>query len=184
MPLKQPLKQPMSASEQDPRPDGPETAITTPVKVGVISDTHDFFDPRLPTLFAGVDHIIHAGDVGLPWVILELEQIAPVTAVIGNSDSGLTLRELEVLQLNDRKFLIYHIVDPGDPARPVRDRIIRENPDVVVFGHTHQQYCEIMDGALYLNPGYAGKPRPQQPRSVALLECDAGGITVDFLSLD
>jgi uncharacterized protein len=159
-------------------------ATRTPMRVGVISDTHDFFDLRLPALFAGVDHILHAGDVGLPWVILELEQIAPVTAVIGNSDTGLTLRELEVLQLNDRKFLIYHIVDPGEPARPIRDRIIRENPDVVVFGHTHRQYCEIIEGALYLNPGYAGKPRPEQPRSVAILECDANGITVDFLSLD
>jgi putative phosphoesterase len=174
----------MSASERNPRPDAPESATQTPLKVGVISDTHDFFDPRLPTLFAGVDHIVHAGDVGMPWVILELEQIAPVTAVIGNSDTTLTLREIEVLQLNDRKFLIYHIVNPGEPARPIRDRIIRENPDVVVFGHTHRQYCEIIEGALYLNPGYAGKPRPDQPRSVAILECDVDGITVDFLSLD
>jgi uncharacterized protein len=154
------------------------------LRVGVVSDTHDFFDPRLPTLFAEVDHIIHAGDVGRPWVILELEQIAPVTAVLGNNDLALTLREVEILPLNGRKFLIYHIVDPGQPARPIRDRIIRENPDVVVFGHTHQRYCEIIDGALYLNPGYAGKPRPDQARSVAVLECDAEGITADFLSLD
>ncbi|MCL4177883.1 MAG: YfcE family phosphodiesterase [Verrucomicrobia bacterium] len=154
------------------------------MRVGVISDTHDFLDPRLPVLFAGVDRIIHAGDIGMPWVILELEQIAPVTAVIGNSDTGATFREVELLQLNDRKFLIYHIVDPGQPARPIRDRIIRENPDVVVFGHTHRRYCEIIEGVLYLNPGYAGKPRPEQPRSVAILECDAEGITADFLSLD
>jgi len=152
--------------------------------VGVISDTHDFLDPRLPVLFAGVDRIIHAGDIGMPWVILELEQIAPVTAVIGNSDTGATFREVELLQLNDRKFLIYHIVDPGQPARPIRDRIIRENPDVVVFGHTHRRYCEMIEGVLYLNPGYAGKPRPGQPRSVAILECDAEGITADFLALD
>lgn len=172
----------MSASELELTPSGPEPGKV--LRVGVISDTHDFFDPQLPTLLAGVDHIIHAGDVGRPWVILELEQIAPVTAVVGNNDLALTLREVEILSLNGRKFLIYHIVDPGQPARPIRDRIIRENPDVVVFGHTHQRYCEIIDGALYLNPGYAGKPRPDQARSVAVLECDAEGITADFLSLD
>jgi putative phosphoesterase len=168
----------------NPEPNPPDPEEPSILRVGVISDTHDFFDPRLPTLFAGVDHIIHAGDVGMPWVILELEQIAPVTAVIGNSDTGLTLHEVEMVQLNSRKFLVYHIVDPGQPARPIRDRIIRENPDVVVFGHTHQRYCELIDGALYLNPGYAGKPRPDQPRSVAVLQCDAEGITADFLSLD
>lgn len=172
----------MTSADAEPNLPGPDAGPL--VRVGVISDTHDFFDPRLPTLFAGVDHIIHAGDVGMPWVILELEQIAPVTAVIGNSDTGSTLRELEILQLNDRKFLVYHIVDPGQPARPIHERIIRENPDVVIFGHSHQRYCEIIEGALYLNPGYAGKPRPDQPRSVAVLECDAEGITADFLSLD
>ncbi len=168
----------------DPQPPQPGAEAETALRIGVISDTHDHFDPQLPKLFAGVDHIIHAGDIGMPWIILELEQIAPVTAVIGNSDDGLTYHEMEILLLRDRKFLVYHIVDPGEPARPVRDRIIRENPDVVVFGHTHQRYCETLEGTLYFNPGYAGKPRPNQPRSVAVLQCDDGGITADFLSLD
>jgi len=62
--------------------------MSTPegVKIGVISDTHNFFDPKIPGLFNGVEHILHAGDIGLPRILLDLEAIAPVTAVSGNTD--------------------------------------------------------------------------------------------------
>ena len=56
------------------------------MKIGVISDTHNFLDPQIPELFAGVSHILHAGDIGLPRVLTQLESIAPVTAVGGNTD--------------------------------------------------------------------------------------------------
>jgi len=59
------------------------------VKIGVLSDTHGFLDPRVETLFAGVDHILHAGDIGYATIILELEFLAPVTAVLGNCDDEL-----------------------------------------------------------------------------------------------
>jgi hypothetical protein len=153
------------------------------VKIGVVSDTHNHFDPRIPELFAGVDHILHAGDIGLPWVVLELEQIAPVTAVLGNNDDGLAFRETELVELGGRKFLVHHIVDPRRLAPILERRIVREGPDVVVFGHTHRRFCEPVGATLYLNPGYAGRPRFGTPRSVAVLRCDAEGITVDFLEL-
>jgi hypothetical protein len=82
------------------------------MKIGAISDTHGYFDPKIVKLFAGVDHILHAGDIGLPWLILELEQIAPVTAVLGNNDAGLDFKETEVAEFDGRKFLVHHIVDP------------------------------------------------------------------------
>src|SRR6185503_10507217 len=104
------------------------------MKIGAISDTHGHFDPKIPKLFDGVDHILHGGDIGLPWLILELEQIAPVTAVTGNSDTGLSYNETEAVQLGGRKFLVHHIVDPRAPGKIIRQRIVRENPDVVVFG--------------------------------------------------
>jgi hypothetical protein len=153
------------------------------MRVGLISDTHDFFDAAIPRCFAGVDHILHAGDVGRPWVILELEQIASVVVVRGNADDNLTWPETAVIELAQRKFLVHHIVDPLRPSRTVRDRVLRENPDVVVFGHTHQRYCATHEGTLYVNPGYAGKPRPDQVRTVAILEGDATGITVDYVEL-
>src|SRR6058998_3772136 len=129
------------------------------MKIGVISDTHGHFDPKIPTLFAEVDHILHGGDIGLPWLILELAEIAPVTAVIGNTDAGLDFKETEVADLDGRKFLVHHIVDPRKPGDALNRRIVRENPDAVVFGPTHQPFCETIARRLFFNPGYAGKPR-------------------------
>ncbi|MEK7678240.1 MAG: metallophosphoesterase family protein [Verrucomicrobiota bacterium] len=153
------------------------------MRIGLISDTHGYLDPKIKTVFAGVGRILHAGDVGLPGLILELEEIAPVTAALGNNDFGLDLRETEVILLDGRKFLVHHIVDVRAPQESIHLRIIRENPDVVVFGHTHKRYCEAAGGTLYINPGYAGKPRFNQPRSVAVLRCDEEGMTVEFTAL-
>jgi putative phosphoesterase len=153
------------------------------MKIGVISDTHDYLDPKVPALFKGVDHILHGGDIGLPWLILQLENIAPVTAVLGNTDVGLSYRQTEVLTLGGRKFLVHHIVDIRSPADPIKRRIIRENPDVVVFGHTHKPCSEMIEKTLYFNPGYAGKSRFGLPRTVAILHCDDSGITSEFKAL-
>lgn len=156
-----------------------------PFKVGIISDTHSYLDPRVKEIFKGVDHIIHAGDIGMPYLILDLEDIAPVTAVLGNTDNGLEFRETETVELNGRKFLVHHIIDP-DPATPptaIKRKIIRDNPDVVVFGHTHRPFCENIGNTLYFNPGYAGKPGSASNRSVAVLHCDEKGITAEFTEL-
>jgi uncharacterized protein len=152
-------------------------------RIGVISDTHDHLDPRVKDIFQGVDHILHAGDIGLPWIILELEYIAPVTAVLGNTDSGINYKQIELAQIGARKFLVQHVVEPRDLDDKLRRKIIRENPDVVVFGHTHKPFCETIGDTLYLNPGYAGKQRFSLPRSVAVLTCDEGGMTADFFDL-
>lgn len=153
------------------------------MKIGVISDTHNHFDPKIKTLFSGVDHILHGGDIGLPWVIMELESIAPVTAVLGNNDEGLDFKETEIVQLGGRKFLVHHIVDVHHPSDIVKRRIVREKPNVVVFGHSHKPFNEVMGTTLYFNPGYAGKPRFGQPRSVAVLHCDENGIRAEFCGL-
>ena len=153
------------------------------MKIGAISDTHGYFDPKIVKLFAGVDHILHSGDIGLPWLILELEQIAPVTAVLGNNDAGLDFKETEVAEFDGRKFLLHHIVDPRKPAEAIQRRIVREGPDVVVFGHTHKPFCETIGGVLYFNPGYAGPSRFGMPRSVAILHCDGKGIRTEYLAL-
>jgi putative phosphoesterase len=154
------------------------------LRIGVLSDTHDYFDPRIRDLFRGVDHIVHGGDIGLPWILLQLEEIAPVTAVLGNTDdTTLSYNETELVQLGARKFLVHHIVEPQNLSDKVKRRVIRDNPDVVVFGHTHKPFCETIDNTLYLNPGYAGKQRFDLPRTVAILSCDEGGMTADFLEL-
>jgi len=153
------------------------------MKLGIISDTHDFFDPKIPGLFAGVEHILHAGDVGSPFIAFELEQIAPVTAVLGNTDVGMRLRETEIVELAARKFLIHHIVNPHAPSDKLKMRIARERPDAVIFGHTHKKFCETIGGILFFNPGYSGKPKFGVERSVAILHCDEKEIRAEFLPL-
>ena len=153
------------------------------MKIGVISDTHDFFDPKIRGLFAGVGHILHAGDIGSAFITFELEQIAPVTAVSGNTDADSQRQETEMVELATRKFLVQHIVNPSAAADKIKNRIARERPDAVVFGHTHQPFCETIGGVLFFNPGYAGKPKSGVERSVAVLHCDERGIRAEYLKL-
>ena len=154
------------------------------MKIGVISDTHNFFDPRIPSLFEGVEHILHAGDIGLPGLLLELERIAPVTAVSGNTDDdGFRYRDTQLVELDGRKFLLHHIVDPQRLTDALHATVAREKPEVVVFGHTHKPFCERFGETLYFNPGYAGKSRFGMERSVAFLHCDEKGIRAEYLWL-
>ena len=153
------------------------------MKIGVISDTHNFFDPQIPELFKGVEHIIHAGDVGTSEIISELEKIAPVTAVTGNTDSMLPLKEVEVFELGRHKFLLQHIVQPDTPAVLLSHRVQNEKPDAIVFGHTHKQFNKTIGGIWYFNPGYAGKTRFGLERSVALLHFQRDKIKPEFLKL-
>lgn len=153
------------------------------IKLGIISDTHDFLDPRIPDFFAGVEHILHAGDIGSGHVIRGLEQIAPVTAVLGNNDFGLGFRALEIFDLSGIRFLICHIVNPHNPHIEIAHRIGMAKPNVVVFGHTHRPFEETIGGILYLNPGYAGRTRFGMTRSVAVLSCEGQNISVEFKPL-
>ncbi len=154
------------------------------MRIGVISDTHNFLDPRIPQLFADVDHILHGGDIGQPGIILALEQIAPVTAVSGNTDDrGFHYRATEVVELAGRKFLVHHIVNPHTLADAIKARLARERPDVVIFGHTHKPFYQSMGDTLFFNPGYAGKPRFGLERSAAILHCGEQGIRAEYLPL-
>jgi len=153
------------------------------VKIGVISDTHGFLDPKIPKLFEGVGHILHAGDIGDAFITFQLEQIAPVTAVLGNNDLGLHFKETETIKLAGRKFLVHHIVHPQSPSEKIKNHVAREKPDVIVFGHTHKRFCETVGGILFFNPGYSGKPKFGLERSAAILNCDEKEIRAEFLAL-
>jgi uncharacterized protein len=154
------------------------------MKLGIISDTHDFFDPQIVKLFAGVDHILHGGDIGLPRILLELEQIAPVTAVCGNTDEpGFGYRLTEAVELQGRKFLLHHIVNPHALTESLNRQIAQERPAVVIFGHTHKPFCETIGGTLFFNPGYAGKARFALERSVAILHLEADSLQPEYFKL-
>ena len=154
------------------------------MKIGVISDTHGFWDQKVAELFAGVGHILHGGDIGQPWILTELERIAPVTAVAGNTDDpALRYAPVKTVELAGRKFFLQHIVHPHDLDEHLQNRLSRERPDAVVFGHTHKRFCEMLGGILYLNPGYAGRQKFGADRSVAIAHCDGGGIRVEYVDL-
>jgi phosphoesterase, MJ0936 family len=153
------------------------------MKLGIISDTHDYLDPEISRIFKGVDHILHAGDIGSPLIIHELEAIAPVTAVTGNTDQGLPFKEIEVIELGGRKFLIQHIVEPRELDSDLQSKIKTLRPDVIVFGHTHKKFCQILSGMLFFNPGYAGRQRFKLERSVATLEWEDKGIRPEYIEL-
>lgn len=153
------------------------------MKLGIISDTHGFLDPRVEKLFHGVDRILHAGDIGDPIIELELKLIAPVTVVLGNTDLGLSYKLTESVTLAEKKILIHHIVNPLELDEKLAKRITREKPDAVVFGHTHKRFAETVNGVFFFNPGYSGKPKLGTERSVALLHLEADGFRPEFIAL-
>ncbi len=153
------------------------------MKIGLISDTHGYLDPKVRELFDGVEHILHAGDIGYASIILELEDIAPTTAVLGNNDFGMEYRETEVVTLEGIKFMVHHIVTPRYLTESLKRRVIHDDPQVLVFGHTHTAFNETIDGVHFINPGYAGKPRFKQERSVAILHVEDGKTRLEFREL-
>jgi hypothetical protein len=153
-------------------------------RFGVIADTHNFLDPRVLELFAGVEQIVHAGDIGQPRIIAELERVAPVAAVIGNTDDTIFgWPETRLVTTQGRRLLIRHIVDPRRPGPGLQRWIARDQPDLVIFGHTHQPYQAWHDGVLFLNPGSAGRGRFGLPRSVASLALNDGRFEVTMHEL-
>ena len=152
------------------------------MRIGVISDTHGRVPAEVHSAFRDVDHILHAGDVGPMEIIWELESLAPVSAVCGNTDYETGLPETRVDEFAGKKFLLHHIVDFPEPIGAVAKRIADENPDAVVFGHTHVFCHKKRSGILWLNPGSACQPRGEHPASVVIVEI-AGGIEIQVVPL-
>ena len=158
------------------------------IRIGVITDTHGLFDPAIRRHFTGVDHILHAGDIGNRSVIEQLEQIAPVTAVSGNIDhndeqSGFPAEA--VIELAGLRVAIRHILyESGKLTKDGRAFLEREQPDICVFGHTHQPKTEWLGKTLLFNPGSAGPKRFKLPRGVGILVLVRRGITPKQILLD
>jgi putative phosphoesterase len=141
------------------------------MRIGVISDTHGYLNRRVLTHFAGVEQIIHAGDIGREYILDALAEIAPVTAVTGNVDWGTELdrayRRVARLEIGGYRIYVTHIGD--DPARLVA-RLPEPRPQIYIYGHSHIAHIERRDGVLFLNPGAAAQPRFGRQPSVAILE--------------
>lgn len=146
------------------------------LRIGLISDTHGLLRNEIYAAFDGVDEILHAGDVGDPAILLELEIIAPTLAVYGNTD-GWELRQRlpEMLELEraGHRVALVHGHQWGSPRA---DDLAASYAgfSVVVCGHTHQPLVREAAGVLVVNPGSAGRRCFGKPVSAALLTLERG----------
>ena len=146
-------------------------------RLGIISDTHGMLRPEVFAIFSGVDLIIHAGDVGPISIITELEAIAPVLAVYGNTD-GFEVRhrcpEKIETRLDGFDFVVLHGHQLGYPEpRELQQRF--PTAEVIIFGHTHRPLLETVDLVVtVMNPGGAGAERHGLLPSVGIMELEPG----------
>lgn len=154
--------------------------------IGVISDTHGKLDERVLELFAGVGHIIHAGDIGDEELIWQLEKLAPVIAVRGNNDPAtMCFPNERRAVIKGRTFYVRHQFATVEKLSAAQQRLIEQRmPDVVIFGHSHQAYSGQWRGTLLFNPGSAGPKRFSLPRSVGLLELHEDSVASRIITLD
>ena len=158
------------------------------IQLGVVSDTHGLFDPKLSDLFRGSAFILHAGDVCGQEVLDRLESIAPVLAILGNCDTpplSLKLPPWRTEAIAGHRILILH--DLGKPERlnaAASALIARERPNVVISGHSHLGRIVVRDGILFLNPGSAGRKRFRLLRSAALLSLMPHEVKATLFSLE
>ncbi|NZA24952.1 metallophosphoesterase family protein [Luteimonas sp. SJ-92] len=150
------------------------------MRIGLISDTHGLLRPEALAFLRGSDHIVHAGDIGAPEVLDALADVAPLSAIRGNVDSGAwaaAIPETLRLELGGTRLLVLHDLKQleCDPAA--------EGIEVVVSGHSHRPRIEERGGVLYVNPGSAGRRRFSLPVSAAELVVANGKPTPRIVEL-
>ncbi len=139
--------------------------------IGVISDTHGLLRPEAVAVLRGVEHILHAGDVGDAAILEELRKIAPVTAIRGNVDVSGACAKLpatDVVELGGKLFYLVHSVHDLD-VNPVAAGIA-----MVVSGHSHKASVQVRDGVVFFNPGSAGPRRFSLPVTVGFVTVEDG----------
>lgn len=136
-----------------------------PLRIGIISDTHGLLRPEIFEIFAGVEHILHAGDVGDVSILRRLAEIAPVTAVRGNTDVAPGCRDLpvcETVRLASAEIFMHHGHLDAFCVPPL-------SANVFVSGHTHSPLVCRRGNVLAVNPGSAGPRRFDLPVCAAVL---------------
>ena len=160
----------------------PSPSLTLiPVRLGIVSDTHGFYHPELDDVFAGVDLILHAGDVGPAEVVDRLEKLAPVVGVYGNVDGPPVrgrFKEHVKIRVGGVRLWMTHIGGrPGRWAPGIGPALSADPPDLFVCGHSHILRIERVPNLgrmLYLNPGAAGRQGFHQVKTCVRLRVEDG----------
>lgn len=150
------------------------------MKIGVISDTHIRSSAKLlPNIiykeFDGVDMILHAGDILIEEVVIELETIAPVYAVAGNNDSYEMLYKYgskRIIEANGKRIGLTHGTGGRRTFMNAYAEFYGSNVDCVVYGHSHKPHNEVIDGVLFFNPGSPISRRFEPRYSLGVLYVD------------
>jgi putative phosphoesterase len=165
------------------------------IRIGILSDTHmpaavREIWPEVVETFAGVDLVLHSGDIVHPMVLDQLEAIAPVLASTGNNDAGLRdprMADAQWLEFDGVEVAMVHDMEPEDePIDVLRDRYLGgRHADVMITGHTHRERMDWRDGVLQINSGSPVHPHLWSTRlgTVALLEIDRGAIRARIVRL-
>jgi uncharacterized protein len=148
--------------------------------LGIIADTHGLVRPAAVAALAGVDLIIHAGDIDQPAVLEALATIAPVQAVRGNNDHGAwaaALPETLEVEVDGLRLYVLHDVKTLalDPAAA--------GFAAVICGHSHRPKIEQRHGVLFVNPGSAGPRRFTLPVALARMQVHAGSLAAELVEL-
>ena len=148
--------------------------------IGVIADTHGLLRPQVLKAFAGVELIIHAGDVGDPRILRQLERLAPVHAVRGNVDRGDWAAELPLNRVVEVGGVLLYVLHELfcldlDPAAA--------GLAAVIYGHSHSPHLERKNGVLFLNPGSAGPRRFTLPVTLARLKVSNNAVHPELVEL-
>ena len=153
-----------------------------PRVIGLIADTHGLVRPDVHRALAGVELILHAGDVGGDEILDELALIAPVHAVRGNTDAPRpSLAEAIVREIGGVTIHVSHGHETGSPTPA---RLLAAYPQqVLVYGHTHRALVTHAEARLVVNPGAAGPRRFDLVPSVARLTIEGGRAEVEIVEL-
>ena len=156
------------------------------MRIGLVSDTHGLLRPALFEALEGVDHSLHAGDLGPAELITELEAIAPVTGVFGNTD-GFDVRdkwpESAEAELGGVRAGVMHGHLLGSPT-PETVAAALPGVQLAVFGHTHRAVIREVDDVTVVNPGAAGPRRFDVRPTCAIASVSEGRVTVELVSLE
>lgn len=161
------------------------------IKIGLISDTHNYLDPQVLDYFKDCDEIWHAGDFGTIEIADKLKKIAPLLGVYGNIDGEDIRNEYPLHQRFERdgiKFWMTHIGGiPGRYCIPIREEMESDTPEVFICGHSHILKVardQTLNKMLYINPGAAGRQGFQEYRTVIRFDIDQGKIlNVEVINL-